>query len=66
MIRVMTDEEEREHEAMLARTKAQMPPDVIQAIRTLRNWITLPEGWDEACERRDAVRWFIQEEKEWP
>ncbi|HRE44829.1 MAG TPA: hypothetical protein PKY87_12795 [Terricaulis sp.] len=65
MIRDLTPAEIAEHARAMAEQRAQMPPDVVQAIRTLRHWASMPDGLDEAMARAEAVRWFLQVET-WP
>lgn len=62
MMRVMSDAEVAEHQKRLAYAHSQMPPDVHQAIAVLKSWIALPDYWDEAVDRGEAVRWFVIEE----
>lgn len=61
MIRDCTPAEIAEHKRRMDVQRAQMPPDVLQAIRTLRHWASMPDGREERAERGEAVRWFLQE-----
>lgn len=53
------------HDAKMDGLRAQMPPDVIQAIRVIANWIDLPDTWDETVDRREAADWWIQRRVNW-
>lgn len=63
MMREMTPAEIADHDARMAVLRAQMPPDVVQAIRTLRHWASMPDGWEERADRAAAVHWFIDREE---
>lgn len=65
MMQALSDAEIAAHNVKMDRLRAQMPEDVLTAIRVLGNWIDLPDTWDETVDRKEAAVWWTCQRVKW-